>query len=103
MKADRGWPSPGVLVHDGVHLGVTDVHVLVLQLVLGGFPPGELVIRAPPREAVVAYAHYPLVLVDYAGAHLAAREQVPTASKAIVSKVERGIRSTSRTDSQFYQ
>ena len=25
------------------------------------------------------------------------------ASKAIVSKVERGIRSTSRTDSQFYQ
>ena len=33
-----------VLVQDGVHLRVTDVHVLVVQFIITLFPPGQFVI-----------------------------------------------------------
>ena len=59
-----------VLVEDGVHLGVADVHVLVLQPVGAGLAPGKVVVAAPSRHPVVADTNDAVLGIDNDGSHL---------------------------------
>ena len=59
-----------VLVEDGVHLCVADVHVLGLQRVGRGLAPGQLVVGTAAGKTVVADTDDTFLLVDYTGSNL---------------------------------
>ena len=60
----------GVLVKDGVHLCVADVHVLGLQRVRRALAPRQLVVGAAAGKTVVADTDDTFLIVDYTGSNL---------------------------------
>merc|ERR1719341_1450365 len=64
---------PRVLVENGIHLGMTNIHVLVLQLIITGLPPGQAVIWATSWHSIVTNTYYLLLFVHYTGTNLSSR------------------------------
>ena len=62
-----------ILVENRVHFGMTDVHILCVQITFRRSIPWQLIVTTPSGKSIVSNTNDPFVFVDYAGTNLRRR------------------------------